>query len=66
MPPIPGTWVPPTATQLTPATATPVSGVPQAAIAAYPTMQQFQVSPQVRRKFSQGGGTLQIFSTVYH
>lgn len=50
MPPIPGTaWVPPNATQLTPA-ATPGAvsgGIPQA-IAAYPTMQQFQVSPQVR------------------
>lgn len=47
--PIPGTaWVPPTA-QLTPA-ATPnvnVSGALPQAIAAYPTMQQFQVSPQV-------------------
>ncbi|KAG5671118.1 hypothetical protein PVAND_001332 [Polypedilum vanderplanki] len=37
-------WVPPTA-QLTPAT-TPGSALPQA-IAAYPTMQQFQVSPQL-------------------
>lgn len=48
MPPIPGTaWVPPTGTQLTPAaTPTAVSGgIPQAI--AYPTMQQFQVSPQV-------------------
>ena len=45
--PIPGTaWVPPTA-QLTPAGTQSVNGgIPQA-IAAYPTMQQFQVSPQV-------------------
>lgn len=37
-------WVPQTPTQLTPA-ATPNSAMPQAI--AYPTMQQFQVSPQV-------------------
>jgi hypothetical protein len=48
MPPIPGTtWVPPNGTQLTQAATPTVSGgIPQA-IAAYPTMQQFQVSPQV-------------------
>lgn len=48
MPPMAGTaWVPPTATQLTPAATPNVNGgIPQA-IAAYPTMQQFQVSPQV-------------------
>lgn len=38
-------WVPQTPTQLTPA-ATPNSAMPQTHI-AYPTMQQFQVSPQV-------------------
>jgi hypothetical protein len=38
-------WVPQTPTQLTPA-ATPNSAMPQAI--AYPTMQQFQVSPQVK------------------
>lgn len=38
-------WVPQTPTQLTPA-ATPNSAMQQAI--AYPTMQQFQVSPQVR------------------
>lgn len=37
-------WVPQTPGQLTPA-ATPNSAMPQAI--AYPTMQQFQVSPQV-------------------
>jgi hypothetical protein len=37
-------WVPQTPAQLTPA-ATPNSAMPQAI--AYPTMQQFQVSPQV-------------------
>lgn len=37
-------WVPQTPTQLTPA-ATPNSAMQQAI--AYPTMQQFQVSPQV-------------------
>lgn len=50
MPPIPGTaWVPPTATQLTPAATPTVSGAIPQAIAAYPTMQQFQVSPQVSK-----------------
>jgi hypothetical protein len=45
--PIPGTaWVPPTA-QLTPAATQSVNGALPQAIAAYPTMQQFQVSPQV-------------------
>ncbi|KAL7026123.1 hypothetical protein ACKWTF_013799 [Chironomus riparius] len=45
--PIPGTaWVPPTA-QLTPAGTQSVNGGLPQAIAAYPTMQQFQVSPQV-------------------
>lgn len=38
-------WVPQTPTQLTPAS-TPNSAMPQAI--AYPTMQQFQVSPQVK------------------
>lgn len=38
-------WVPQTPTQLTPA-ATPNNTMPQAI--AYPTMQQFQVSPQVK------------------
>jgi hypothetical protein len=49
MPTIPGTtWVPPNTTQLTQgATPTVNGGMPQA-IAAYPTMQQFQVSPQVK------------------
>lgn len=37
-------WVPQTPNQLTPS-ATPNSAMPQAI--AYPTMQQFQVSPQV-------------------
>lgn len=37
-------WVPQTPGQLTPA-ATPNSAMPQAI--AYPTMQQFQVSPQL-------------------
>lgn len=41
-------WVPQTPTQLTPAS-TPNSAMPQAI--AYPTMQQFQVSPQVSLKF---------------
>ncbi|XP_070493812.1 cytotoxic granule associated RNA binding protein TIA1 isoform X2 [Chironomus tepperi] len=45
--PIPGTaWVPPTA-QLTPAATQSVNGAIPQAIAAYPTMQQFQVSPQL-------------------
>lgn len=45
--PLPGAaWVPQAQAQLTPA-ATPNGGAMQHSAIAYPTMQQFQVSPQV-------------------
>lgn len=54
-------WVPQTPNQLTPAS-TPNSAMPQAI--AYPTMQQFQVSPQVNL-FTFASNKIPCFLSIY-
>lgn len=62
---LPGTaaWVPQTPGQLTPAS-TPNSAMPQAI--AYPTMQQFQVSPQVNLFVALTAGLFRFLISFVH